>query len=262
MAEQSLAETETRCARCGDMGTGRFCAGCGAPLRDVACAACNQPLQAGARFCNNCGTAAGGGSAKSGVSDGALAKMVGGAAILMLIAFVGGQMYGRRSGGASGAATEQAGIPLSAATQTAPDISNMSPDERANRLFNRVMAYSEQGKLDSAKFFAPMAIQAYQMIGPLDAHARYDIGEISAAVGETAMARLEADSILATQPKHLLGLVLGIRAAEMGSDTKRVAQLQQRLVSAAPTERAKNVKEYVEHGREIDNALKKAGASP
>jgi hypothetical protein len=125
------------------------------------------------------------------------------------------------------------------------------------------MAYSEQGKLDSARFFAPMAIQAYQMIGPLDVHARYDIGHISAVVGEGAMARLEADSILAAQPKHLLGLVLAIRAADMAGDKAAVTQFRRRLVAAAPTERARlDVKEYTEHARDIDDALKKAGAAP
>ena len=133
----------------------------------------------------------------------------------------------------------------------------MSPEERASRLFNRVMAYSEQGKVDSARFFAPMAIQAYQMIGPLDAHARYDIGTISAAVGETALARLEADSILASQPNHLLGLVLAIRAAKMAGDASAEAAFRKRLVAAAPTERGKKLKEYTEHARDIDVALGK-----
>jgi hypothetical protein len=138
----------------------------------------------------------------------------------------------------------------------------MSPEERASRLFNRVMAYREQGKIDSARFFAPMAIQAYQMIGPLDLHARYDVGAISAAVGEAAMARIEADSILAKQPNNLLGLVLAIRAAGLAGDTKAAARLEQRLLAAAPSERAKGLKEYDEHGRDIDEALKKAGAAP
>lgn len=262
MAEQSVADKEMPCPRCGDMASGRFCAWCGAPLGAVGCAGCGQSLVAGSRFCNNCGARVGGATAKNSTSDSGLARLISVGAVLMLIAFVAGQMLGRRSVGANGGSAQQAGVPLSSATQTAPDISNMSPDERANRLFNRVMVYSEQGKLDSARFFAPMAIQAYQMIGPLDAHARYDIGEISAAVGEVAMARLEADSILASYPKHLLGLVLAIRAADMAGDKKSVEQFQRRLIAAAPEERGKNVKEYVEHGREVDNALKKAGASP
>ncbi|HTI44454.1 MAG TPA: hypothetical protein VL693_21650, partial [Vicinamibacterales bacterium] len=39
-----------------------------------------------------------------------------------------------------------------------PDISQMSPEERANRLFNRVMILAESGKQDSVQFFMPMAL--------------------------------------------------------------------------------------------------------
>ena len=65
----------------------------------------------------------------------------------------------------------------------------MSPEERASRLFDRVMRYGEQGKTDSLKFFAPMAIQAYEMIGPLDSHARYDMGMIGIVSGDVQLAR-------------------------------------------------------------------------
>jgi len=262
MTDHSAQTPEVRCARCGEQATGRFCSNCGAPVRDAPCEACGQPLLAGARFCNNCGHAAGGPIATIRSSESPMAKLVSGAALLALIAFVAGAMVGRRSGPSDGGDVQQAAGPMSGGAPRAPDISNMSPEERASRLFDRVMAYSEQGKMDSARFFAPMAIQAYQMIGPLDLHARYDIGAISAAVGETAMARLEADSILAAQPKNLLGLVLAIRAATMAGDTKSAAGFQQRLVAANPSERAKDMKEYTEHAHDIDEALKKAGAVP
>ena len=98
------------------------------------------------------------------------------------------------------------------------------------------------------------------MIGPLDAHARYDIGSISAAVGDVGLARAEADTILKAQPKHLLGLVLAIRAAELSKDPAAAARFRQRLAAAAPAERATGLKEYGEHSRDIDDALKKVGA--
>jgi hypothetical protein len=239
--------------------------GCGAPQRDVACTACGQALVAGARFCLECGTAtvsASGSAASRRTADARLVMLVSGAAVLTLVAFVAGQVVGRRAPARADASAEQAGSALPMATQTAPDISNMSPEERATRLFNRVMTYSEQGKLDSARFFAPMAIQAYQMLGPLTPHTRYDIGDISAAVGEVALARLEADSILAEQPNHLLGLALAIRTATMAGDSVAAASFRRRLLAAAPSERKREVKEYTEHGRDIDEAMKKAGGSP
>ncbi|MEO8622038.1 MAG: hypothetical protein ABI625_13295 [bacterium] len=191
--------------------------------------------------------------------------LVGGAALLMLASFVAGVMTGRRSGtgdqtaSATGTETPLSG-PMSAGGGTAPDISAMSPQERASRLFNRVMLYSEQGKMDSARFFAPMAIQAYEMIGPVDAHAQYDIGVISAAAGDVSRARAEADTILAARPTHLLGLVLAIHAAELDQDSSAAVKFRRRLVAAAPTERTA-LKEYGEHARDIDDALTKATAA-
>ena len=263
MTEPAARLDEIRCPRCGEPATGRFCSDCGAPVREVPCETCRQPLPAGARFCNNCGAPVGARAAGQPPSAGGLTpKLVGVVALLALTAFVSGALISRRSGTPdAGIGPQSATTPLGGAP-SAPDISNMSPEERASRLFNRVMAYSEQGKMDSARFFAPMAIQAYQMIGPLDPHARYDIGAISATVGEVALARLEADSILAVQPKNLLGLVLAIRTATMAGDAAGAAGFQRRLVAAAPTERANGAKEYTEHGRDIEEALKKAGAAP
>ncbi|MEO7085659.1 MAG: hypothetical protein ABI442_15045 [Gemmatimonadaceae bacterium] len=190
-----------------------------------------------------------------------IALMIAGAAVFTLVGFSIGQFLAKRSGGA--AATEQvATTPLGPATGSAPDISQMSPQERASRLFNRVMSLSEQGKMDSARFFAPMAIQSYEMLGPVDAHVRYDIGEISVATGDVTRAKAEADTILAAKPKHLLGLVLAIRAAELTKDQASAEKFRRRLVSAEKAERATGLKEYDEHSRDIDEALKKAGASP
>ena len=137
----------------------------------------------------------------------------------------------------------------------APDISSMSPEERASRLFDLVMRFGEQGKTDSLKFFAPMAIQAYEMMGPPTAHSRYDIGMIGIVSGDVQLARAEADTILAANKTQLLGLVLAMKAAGLRQDMKARAAYQRRLVAAAPAERAKKLKEYDEHAADIDAAL-------
>ena len=269
MTGQPEQSTTTTCPRCGEASAGRFCSGCGAPLRDVSCETCGRALVIGARFCNNCGapvtlSSVSGAATQSPRSDSRLAQQIAIAAIVAFIGFVGGEFVARRSAGPDLTVAQQAdgGGATPLATSAAPDISQMSPEERASRLFNRVMAYSEQGKMDSARFFAPMAIQSYLMIGPLDLHARYDIGEIANAVGDVAVARAQADTILTAQPNHLLGLALAARVAEKSGDAAAAAKFRRRLVAAAPTERAKGLKEYTEHSRDIDDALKKAGASP
>ena len=131
----------------------------------------------------------------------------------------------------------------------------MSPDERASRLFDRVMRYGEEGKQDSARIFAPMAIQAYEMLGVLDAHNRYDIGMIGAVTGDAALARAEADTILAKNRDHLLGLILAIKAADLRNDVAARAQYQKRFVAVEPVERARKLTEYEDHKSDIDAAL-------
>lgn len=259
-----LANAATiRCPRCGETSAGKYCSGCGAPLRDVRCGHCGSVLPSGARFCNDCGTPAA--AASSGMTssrgDGGLVRLVGIGAVLALLAFVAGEVVGRRGNPLDVGAPEQAAAAVPTGMPAAPDISTMSPEERASRLFNRVMSYSEQGKLDSARFFGPMAIQAYAMIGPPDAHTHYDIGEIYAAIGDFASARAEADTILAAQPNHLLGLALAARAAGAGGDAPAAARFRRRLAAAAATERARGLKEYTEHARDIDDALKKAAST-
>lgn len=173
---------------------------------------------------------------------------------MALVAFLIGQRAAR--GNAAAAAPDPG---AATAGMRAPDISSMSPEERASRLFDLVMRFGEEGKVDSLKFFAPMAIQAYEMIGPLNAHARYDIGMIGVVSGDVALARAEADTILAADKTHLLGLVLAMKAAGLRQDMSARAGYQRRLVAAAPAERAKKLKEYDEHKADIDAALKPIG---
>jgi hypothetical protein len=252
----STAESSTPCPRCKAAATGRFCANCGAALAGANCASCDQPLTPGARFCHHCGATV---SPTSGASvKSKLPWMVPGLAMVILVAFLIGQRVARGSSGAAAtdAAPEVAAPP---AGMRAPDISSMSPEERASRLFDRVMRYGEQGKTDSLKIFAPMAIQAYEMMGPLDAHGRYDLGMIAIVSGDVQLARAEADTILAANKTHLLGLVLAMKAAGLRQDMKARADFQRRLVAAAPAERAKKLKEYDDHSADIDAALKTTG---
>ncbi len=242
------SDSSVTCPRCKASASGQFCANCGAALAGAKCAACDQPLAAGARFCHHCGASAapaGAAGSKSG-----LVWIVPGIAVMSLVAFLIGQRVSR----GSSAPAPDAAPP--AAGMRAPDISSMSPEERASRLFDRVMRYGEQGKTDSLKIFAPMAIEAYQMIGPLDAHARYDMGMIGVVSGDVQFARAQADTILAQNKDHLLGLVLAMKAAGLRQDMKARAAYQQRLVAAAPAERAKKLKEYEDHAADIDAALK------
>ena len=143
----------------------------------------------------------------------------------------------------------------------APDISSLSPQERADRLYNRVMLLATQGKIDSVQFFAPMALTAFQMLSPLNADQRYDMGRISEVAGALPLAKAQADTILRENPNHLLGLILEARLATLGGDTALLHSYERRLVAAERAELAKKRDEYVRHQDDITNALQQARKS-
>ena len=67
-----------------------------------------------------------------------------------------------------------------------------------------------------------------------------------------------ADTILAEQPTHLLGLILGMRSSGLIGDTGARADFAARLASALVTERARRLPEYDDHAADIDAAVREA----
>jgi hypothetical protein len=142
-------------------------------------------------------------------------------------------------------------------TGTPPDISQMSPEERADRLYNRIMGYAERGKPDSAAFFAPMAMMAYQQLGALSPDQRYHVGSIGLALGDAdgaGLAKAQADSLLREYPKHLLGLILGAQAADRLKDAAGKRAFEQRFLQALTSEMATTREEYQMHKPTIESA--------
>jgi hypothetical protein len=142
----------------------------------------------------------------------------------------------------------------------APDISNLSPTEIANRLFDRVMRLNDQGKADSVAFFAPMAVQAYQMVEseqghPLDADQRFDVGRIGEVAGALQIARAQADTILQQHPDHLLGLLLAAQAAKLSGNTSALNEYKATFERVKARELAKNLPEYKRHQADIDAGI-------
>jgi len=175
---------------------------------------------------------------------------------IMAVAIVAGFLAGERAGSRSpeaGAATPAAGADASRGGPV--DISAMSPEERASRLYDRVMRYGEQGRLDSARMFAPMALQAYAALGTADLHMHYDVGMIWAVVGDSTRARSEAAAILDESPTHLLGLLLAMRSAATPAIR---STYRRRFLAASKTELAVPRPEYLEHQHDIDGALNAA----
>jgi hypothetical protein len=142
--------------------------------------------------------------------------------------------------------------PLPASRIPPPDISQMSPEERATRLYNRVMSLHSQGSADSAEFFLPMALQAYAMLPALDVDARYHIGVLDLTGGNTAGALAQADTIRRATPTHLFGFMLRARALELTHDTPGALRAYRAFLQHVAAERARRRPEYDEHAQNLD----------
>lgn len=227
------------------------------------CTNCGTQVNPDARFCHMCGAAIqgrqpGASSAPQGRSasapstPGASRALRWGVPALAFVALVALSAYQL----SREAQDDPAGtLPPGMGAAQAPDISSMSPEERADRLFNRVMRLSSEGKADSAAFFAPMAVGALEAVTPLTAHGRYDIGLVSLATGDVSRAAAQADTILAQRPTHLLGLVLAARVADVRGDAAASASFRQRLLAAEPAERGSALPEYNDHNADILDAV-------
>jgi lipoprotein NlpI len=123
----------------------------------------------------------------------------------------------------------------------------MSPEERANRLFDRIMTYAEAGKTDSVRFFLPMALGAYSQLRSRDADAHYDIGLLQLAGGDAAAALAQADSIQKLVPTHLFAYVLRAHALQQLGNRQGERRAYADFLRNEPAEMARNRPEYAEH---------------
>src|SRR6266571_8784963 len=172
----------------------------------MTCHACGAQLSSTARFCHKCGATVATVSA-TGWRAG-LPWALAGAALGALIAVVA-----MRASAPSPARNDEPAAPFaSSGGGRPPDISQMSPKERANRLFDRVMMLAEAGKTDSVQFFLPMALGAYAQLPSLDADAHYDVGMLELAGGDPDAALAEADTIRQSTPTHLFIYILRAHA--------------------------------------------------
>ncbi|HKC41964.1 MAG TPA: hypothetical protein VKC15_20640, partial [Gemmatimonadales bacterium] len=135
----------------------------------------------------------------------------------------------------------------------APDISQLSPEERASRLFNRVMILAEAGKRDSVQFFLPMALGAYAQLPNLDADARYHLGLLLLAGGNVAAALAQADTIQRAVPNHLFIYILRAHAYEALGNAGQEQRAYADFLRHEQAELALQRPEYDDHREALTN---------
>jgi len=129
----------------------------------------------------------------------------------------------------------------------------MSPEERANRLFNRVMILAESGKTDSVQFFLPMALGSYAQLPSLDADARYHLGLLQLAGGNVAAALAQADTIQRAAPNHLFIYILRAHAYQAEGNTAQEQRAYADFLRHEQAELALKRPEYDDHRESLTN---------
>jgi hypothetical protein len=207
----------------------------------MTCHACGAQLASTAQFCHKCGAAI----ATTGATGwrAGLPWALAGAALGALVAVVAMRSASSPTRG------DEPSAPFASNGGGArpPDISQMSPEERANRLFNRVMMLAEAGKTDSVQFFMPMALGAYAQLPSLDADARYHVGLLQLAGGDANGALAQADTIRQSVPTHLFIYVLRAHAYQALGN---VAQERRAYADFLKNEAAELARKRPEYGQD------------
>lgn len=150
-------------------------------------------------------------------------------------------------------------VPPQTAAAPAPDISQMTPRERADRLFERIMMADARGLSDTVAFFTPMALQAYAMLGETDIDAHYHIGLIQALAGNSEALRAHADSIRGQVPTHLMATMLDFALYRLMGDSTGLRAAYEEFKNNYQAETDQARPEYNAHSNALDAFLEDAG---
>lgn len=248
------------CASCGNPVTGSFCSHCGAPAGAARCRACQTPLSPGAKFCHRCGTpavSAGGVGGRERLAW----TLTGLAAIAAVVAFLyrGNSRPVVPDMGNAGNLDAVGAVPPLA--QRAPDISNMTPRERFDRLWDRVVRAAETGDSVTVIQFAPMALGAYRMMEEVDADARYHAATIHLVIGDLPAALALADTIQAMAPGHLFADIVRGEVADRRNDVQALTRSYRDFLSHYDAELRAGRSEYADHKPILDDFRTRAKAS-
>ncbi len=248
--------TSNDCSRCGKAASGNFCQHCGASLAPGFCTQCGEALTGESEFCSKCGAQKGSVSSGSVTTGGGASQTnwVVPAGILVVAVVIALFFLMRINNGGSTVGLPPQGVSAAAL----PDLSQMTPRERFDRLYNRVMQAAEQGDAATMQQFSPMALAAYGMLDQVDADARYHAALLRLHTGDVPGSAVLADSIEAETPDHLFGFIIRGTLAKWQNDPAALAQVYTGFLAAYDEEIAAGRPEYTEHERSIKGFLEDA----
>jgi len=241
------------CPACGARTGGPFCPACGAPVGPRPCRDCRAPLKAGARYCHRCGadqqaTPAQAGDRRPWIVAGTLTVVLVGLVVLRVL-----------RGTPAPAAPQMANAGNEAATGgAAPDISALTPRERFDRLFDRLMRAGAEGDSATVVNFSPMALGAYAQLDSVDTDARFHAALVEIQIGDFAGARALADTIEQREPGHLFGPILLGTLAGLTNDSAGKRSAFAAFLAGYDREMARTDRpEYLDH-RQLLTEFKQA----
>lgn len=214
-------------------------------------------MATGARFCAQCGTPAAAGGGAENARSPILWFLAGGATV----ALVGGLILVLVGGGSGGSGPAAGPVAAAGDGAAVTDISSMTPRERFDRLYNRIMRASETGDEATVTTFSPMALSAYGMLDQIDADARYHAALIRLHTGDMAGARALADTILKNQRSHLFGIIVQGTIARFEKNDAALARSYADFLKHYDAEVAAKRPEYAEHPRSLEDFLAAARAA-
>jgi hypothetical protein len=173
------------------------------------------------------------------------------AVVLLLLILRPGPAAGPAPGPVAGA--EPGGAP--------PDLSSMSPEERFNRLYGRIITAAQSGDQATVTRFMPMAVSAFGMLDPVTVDARYHLAMLHLHVGNLPAAASQADTVKRTDPDHLFGYVIGAAVARWQKDDAARDADYRKFLERYDAEVRKALPEYLEHRPMLDELRKTAAGT-
>ena len=236
------------CPSCEAPASGRFCNQCGVAI-DAQCRECQNPLPAGARFCNQCGVTVAAQAAPRPPGSRCCLGRGGGGGGRAGGGVITPRLWGDAQPAASAAISQQAGAPVPAGgvDPSQVDLASMTPRERADRLFNRVMQGAAGRRHRAAGLLYRDGDPGVRQVPERNADLHYHLGELYRVTGDAASARAQADTILAADPEHLFGLYGAAQAEQTRGNADAAKAMYQRFLDAYAAQVARNLPEYREH---------------